>query len=201
MSLILQHITKQTKGNKNLRLTTLFSENILKILGWKIVSDFEFPNKSVIIFAPHTSYWDGFYGKLFSMQLNINYKFLTKKEFFKFPLKYFFRIYGSIPVSKNKEYIDEVVSLFDKNKNLHIIISPEGQLAKTDHWKKGYYYMAKRANIPIVIAFIDYKKKEIGIKGIIKNINNADETMSRVNEIYRNVKAKHPEKFTLDKRY
>ncbi|MDP3353944.1 MAG: 1-acyl-sn-glycerol-3-phosphate acyltransferase [Flavobacteriaceae bacterium] len=201
MNLMLQHPLQQTKGNKNLSIITIFSENILKILGWEMVSDFKFPNKSVIIFAPHTSYWDGFYGKLFCLQLNINYKFLTKKEFFKFPLKYFFRFYGSIPVSKNKEYIDEIVSLFDKYENLHIIISPEGQLAKTDHWKKGYYYMAKRAKVPIVIAFIDYKNKKIGIKGIIRDINNMDETMGSISEMYKNVNAKYPEKFILDKRY
>ncbi len=175
--------------------------NILKILGWKIVGDLNLPNKSVIIFAPHTSYWDGFYGKLLCSQLNINYKFLSKKEFFKFPLNYVFRLYGSIPVSKNKEYVNEVVSLFDENENLHIIMSPEGQITKTDHWKKGYYYMAKRANVPIITAFIDYKKKEIGIISIIRNTDDMNETMRKVSYLYKNINAKYPNNFTLDKRY
>lgn len=174
---------------------------LLKINGWKVSSNFPDVNKSIIIFAPHTSYWDGFYGKLFLMQFRINYKFLSKKEFFKFPLKYFFRLYGSIPVSKNNEYIDEIVSLLDKSKKLHIVLSPEGQLAKTNHWKKGFYYMATRANVPIIVGYIDYKKKEMGIKGVIKDTIDMKETMVEINNIYKDVNAKHPENFLLDKRY
>ena len=177
------------------------SEIILKIIGWEVRSNFPDIEKSVTIFAPHTSYWDGFYGKLFLMQFDINYKFLSKKEFFKFPLNYFFRLYGSIPVSRNKEYINEVVSLFEKNKNLHIILSPEGHLAKSNHWKKGFYYMAINANVPIVVAYIDYKKKEIGIKSVLRNISNVNETMTEISNIYKKVNAKYPENFILDKRY
>ncbi len=177
------------------------SKTILKTLGWKIKGDFPNLDKSVVIFAPHTSYWDGFYGKLLFMQLNINYKFLSKKEFFKFPLNYLFKAFGSIPVSQNKEYINEVVSIFDKSKNLHIILSPEGQLAKTDHWKKGYYYMAKGANVPIIVGYIDYKKKEAGIKGIIRDTSNMKETMIEVSSLYKDINAKHPKNFILDKRF
>jgi 1-acyl-sn-glycerol-3-phosphate acyltransferase len=177
------------------------SEIILESLGWKVIGKFPDMAKSVIIFAPHTSYWDGFYGKLFAMQMGINYKFLSKKEFFKFPLNYFFRLYGSIPVSKNKEYINEIVSLFEENKNLHLILSPEGQLAKTDHWKKGFYYMATKANVPIVVSYIDYSKKEMGIKGVIHDTSNMNETLNSISNMYIKVKGKYPDEFTLDKRY
>ena len=171
------------------------------ILSWKIIGEFPNIKKSVIIFAPHTSYWDGFYGKLFFMQININYKFLSKEEFFKFPLKYFFKAFGSIPAYKNKEYINQIVELFNEGKELHIILSPEGHLAKTDHWKKGYYYMAKQANVPIIVGYIDYKKKEIGIKKVFEGTSSMKETMKEICEMYKNVNAKYPENFTLDKRF
>ena len=171
------------------------------IFGWTMKYEFPDIKKSIIIFAPHTSYWDGFYGKLFLMQLDVNYKFLSKREFFKFPLKYFFRLYGSIPVSKNKEFINEVVEIFNQNETLHIILSPEGQLAKTDHWKKGFYYMAKYANVPIIVAYVDYQKKEIGIKGIISDVKDLKETMLIINNMYKDVSAKYPKDFILDKRF
>jgi len=177
------------------------STNILRILGWKTSGNFPILNKSVIIFAPHTSYWDGFYGKLFLMQFDISYKFLSKKEFFKFPLNIFFRLFGSIPVSNNKGFINEVTELFKNNIELHIVLSPEGHLARTDHWKKGFYYMAKSANVPIVVGFIDYKKKELGIKGVIRNTNDMNETITEICDIYRDVNAKYPKNFALDKRY
>ncbi len=174
---------------------------LLKTLGWKTTCEFPNVEKSIVIFAPHTSYWDGFYGKLFFMQFGNNYKFLSKKEFFKFPLNILFKLYGSIPVSTNKEYIDEITLLYNENTNLHIILSPEGQLAKTDHWKKGFYYMAKRANVPIVVGYIDYKKKEMGIKGIVEDVSDMTKTFKKVSEMYKDVNAKHPKCFALDKRY
>jgi len=177
------------------------SKYLLKLFGWKIKGEFPDIEKSIIIFAPHTSYWDGFYGKLFFMQNTINYKFLTKNEFFKFPLNLFFKAFGSIPVYKNKEYVNQVVELFNNNKEFHIVLSPEGQLARTDHWKKGFYYMAEKANVPIVVGYIDYKKKELGIKGVIAETNDIKQTMFEINEIYKDVNAKYPGEFTMDRRF
>ena len=174
---------------------------ILDLLGWEINGEFPDIKKSVVIFAPHTSYWDGFYGKLFLMQFDINYKFLSKKEFFKFPLKYFFNAFGSIPVYKNKEYIIQIAQLFDNKKELHIVLSPEGKLAKTTHWKKGFYYMAEKANVPIVVGYIDYKKKELGVKEVITDIGNMNETINKISVMYKNVNAKYPENFATDKRF
>ncbi len=168
------------------------------VLGWKTKGEFPDIKKSVVIFAPHTSYWDGFYGKLYLMQLGIKYKFLVKKDFFRFPLKYFFRIFGSIPVYQNKEYVDYVAGLFNNSKELHIVLSPEGQLAKITRWKKGYYYMAQKANVPIIVAYLDYKKKEIGIKGVIDNLENLNTVMYQINTMYKDVTAKYTENFSLE---
>ena len=177
-------------------MTTISRYILVNLLGWKIKGEFPNIKKSIIIFAPHTSYWDGFYGKLYLMQLGINYKFLSKKEFFKFPLNYFFKIYGSIPVSKTKEYIDYVVELINISHELHVVLSPEGQLAKTIRWKKGYYYMAVRANVPIVVGYIDYKKKEIGIKKVIYNPTDISIVRKEIAQLYSDVTAKYPENFS-----
>jgi len=132
------------------------------------------------------------------MQLDINYKFLSKKEFFKFPLKYFFIIFGSIPVYKNKEYIDHIAGLFKNSKELHIVLSPEGHLAKATRWKKGYYYMAEKANVPIIVSYLDYKKKEIGIKGVINNSTNIGAVRKEIAMLYSDVTAKYPENFSIE---
>ena len=174
---------------------------LTSILGWKIKDEFPGIKKSIVIFAPHTSYYDGLYGKLYLMYAGINYKFLSKKEFFKFPIKYFFRAFGSIPVYKNKEFINHIVELFNNSNELHIVLSPEGHMAKTAHWKKGFYYMATKANVPIVVGYIDYKNKEVGIKGVIRYPSDMKETMKEINNMYKDVNAKYPEDFILDKRF
>ncbi|OYT15151.1 MAG: glycerol acyltransferase [Bacteroidetes bacterium 4572_77] len=178
-----------------------FSTLVLKLLGWTSLDEFPPIKKSVIIFAPHTSYWDGFFGKLYFMSINVNYKFLSKQEFFTFPLKYVFSAFGAIPVIRDKTYIDQIVQLFKANKELHIILSPEGQLPRTDHWKKGFYYMANKANVPIIVGYIDYKNKEMGIKRVIRDTSNMKETMENISLMYKGVQAKYPKDFALDKRY
>jgi len=168
------------------------------VLGWEIKGEFPDIKKSVVVFAPHTSYWDGLYGKLYLMQSGIKYKFLSKKEFFKFPLKYFFIVFGSIPVYKNKEFIGYVAGLYNNSKELHIVLSPEGHLAKVTRWKRGYYYIAEKANVPIVVGYLDYKKKEIGIKGVIYNLENIGDIKKEIAELYFDVTAKYPENFSLE---
>jgi len=174
---------------------------LINVLGWTIEGDFPDLKKSVIIFAPHTSYWDGLYGKLYFMQSDISYKFLSKKEFFKFPIKYFFKAFGSIPVYKSNRYVNKIVEYFDNSEELHIVLSPEGQRRKTTHWKKGFFYMACRANVPIVVGYLDYKNKQVGIKGIIEDTTDVNETMKLVADMYQNTNAKHPGNFGLDNRY
>lgn len=172
---------------------------LVNVLRWKIVGDFPDFKKSVVTFAPHTSYYDGLFGKLYMMSLGVNHKFLSKKELFRFPLKYFFRAYGSIPIDGSSRYINQIVELFHKNSELHILISPEGQLSKTDHWKKGFYYMASKAKVPIIVGYMDYEKKEIGVKGVIEDIINFNEIMLDINDMYKEVKGRYPENFALDK--
>mgnify|MGYP002345474634 CR=1 FL=1 len=174
---------------------------LTKILGWKIVGEFPHHKKSVVIFAPHTSYIDGFLGKLYMMTTHTNYKFLSKKELFRFPQKYVFRLLGFWPVYEHSKYINDVVTLFNNNDKLHLVICPEGQRAKTDRWKKGFFYMAINAKVPVVVGFIDYKKKELGIKGEIVSVEKFNDIMLQVNDYYKNVTAKYPERFSIDKRF
>ena len=81
--------------------------------------------------------------------------------------------------------------------NLHIVVCPEGGFAPTRRWNPGFYYMAVKANVPIVVAYIDYKRKEAGIKKIIYNTDNIKQIYCEIRELYSGVTAKYPEKFEL----
>ena len=177
-----------------------FSGKILKNLGWQIKGEFPDIKKSIIIFAPHTSYWDAFYGKLCLNELGINHKFISKKELFVFPGTFLMNKFGAIPVdtTNGKTIILSIADKLEKSEELHIIISPEGQLAKTTKWKKGFYYMAQRAGVPIIVGYIDFKKKEVGLKGVICDLENLNSVMQQINEMYKDVTGKHPNNFALD---
>ncbi len=180
-----------------------FSGNILKQLGWKIVGEYPDIKKSISIFAPHTSHIDAIYGKLGYTELGVNYRFLSKKELFFFPMNLIMKKFGSIAVRgvAGKNAIYQVVDLLNNSDELHIVLSPEGWIKKITEWNKGFYFMALKANVPIVVTYLDYEKKEMGIKGVIYDVEDFQTVMKQINAMYKDVKGKHPEQFALQTLY
>ncbi len=176
------------------------SGKVLEKLSWKIKGEFPDIKKSIIIFAPHTAHIDAFYGKFGFTELGIKYLFLSKKELFFFPMNIVMKKFGSIPVRgvKDKNAIYQVVDLLNNTDELHVVISPEGWIKKVANWNKGFYYMAKKAKVPIVVTYLDYKEKEMGIKGVIYDIEDYNSVIKQINTMYKDVSGKCPEQFVLE---
>ena len=181
-------------------MKTISGYILTKVLGWKIVGDFPTLNKCVIIFAPHTSYYDSLYGKLFLNEISINHIILSKKELFFFPMNILMKWYGSVAVRsvKGENTICKISKIIQESQSVHAIISPEGTRKKVIKWNKGFYYIAFKAKVPIVVSYLDYQKKEIGIKGVIDDIENIETVMQQINLMYKDVTAKYPENFSLE---
>jgi 1-acyl-sn-glycerol-3-phosphate acyltransferase len=181
-------------------MQTISGYILTKVLRWQVKCEFPDIKKSIMIFAPHTSYFDSIYGKLFINEIGVKHTFLSKKELFFFPMNFFMKWYGSIPIRGiiGNNSIYQVVRLLDDTQSLHVIISPEGTFSKVSKWNKGFYYMAKKANVPIVVGYLDYKKKEIGVKGVIHNLEDLDSVMHQINLMYKDVSAKYPDSFSLE---
>ena len=175
------------------------SGKILHNLGWKITGDYAGLKKSVTIFAPHTAHIDFLYGKLGFTELGVNFKFLSKKELFFFPMNLVMKKLGSIPVRgvKGKNAIFQVVELLNNSEEMHIVVSPEGWIKRVTKWNKGFYYMARKAKVPIVVGYMDYSKKEMGVIKIIYNTSDFKTVIKQINSIYKDVQGKNPEQFAL----
>lgn len=178
-----------------------FSGKILKIFGWKIVGEFPDLKKSITIFAPHTAHIDAIHGKLGFTELGIKYLFLSKKELFFFPMNILMRKFGSIAVRgvEGKNAIYQVVEILNNSDELHIVVSPEGRVKRVTKWNKGFYYMAVKAKVPIVVGYMDYKKKELGVKGVIYDTESYKSVLKQINIMYEDVSGKNPERFALEK--
>ncbi|REJ82543.1 MAG: acyltransferase [Bacteroidetes bacterium] len=137
---------------------------IFKILGWKIEGDVprDIP-KYLIIVAPHTSNWDFFVGLAVRSILKFPSRYLAKKELFIPPFGWIFRKLGGYPVdrSKSTNMVDDVVSIFKKEDSFILAITPEGTRKNVRRWKTGFYHIAVKAGIPIVLSGIDYKLKKV----------------------------------------
>jgi len=174
-----------------------FSAWLLKIAGWKSGPLGEYAPKCVICVAPHTSNWDFFLGKLFYLSIGRDAGFLIKKDWFFFPFNLLFNWLGGVPVDRKKStsVTDQMVEEFNRRETFQLAITPEATRKPAEEWKKGFYYIALKANVPIMMAYIDYGKKEIGVKGLFYPTGNAEEDVYKIRTYYRGVTARHPEKF------
>jgi 1-acyl-sn-glycerol-3-phosphate acyltransferase len=180
----------------------LISYIYLKINGWKIHGgNLREVRRCVLIVAPHTSNLDFIIGRAAFYYLHLkNVKFLIKKEMFKFPIGWIIKGLGAVPVdrSRGNTTVQESTELFNKYKGIYLLLTPEGTRKKVDKWKRGFYQIAMNANVPIVMLYIDYGKKEGGLGGILYPTGDFDKDFESVKALYKNVTAKHPENFNPD---
>jgi len=172
-----------------------------KILGWKAVVTVPYYDKCVICAAPHTSNLDLFIGKLFYGAIGGKTSFMMKKEWFFFPLGLIFKAVGGIPVNRgrNTSLVDQMATLFAKRKKFHLAITPEGTRKANPNWKKGFYYIALKAQVPILLIGIDYLTKTITAGKIVFPSGDIEKDMYEIKSYYKDFRGKHPENFALGK--
>ncbi len=170
---------------------------IFWILGWKI--DPNPPSnikKCVVAMGPHTSNWDFVLGRLAFFQYGVDAKFLIKKELFIFPLGIILKSLGGVPVNrkKNSNMTDFAVDLFNRSESMYLVFTPEGTRSYNPHWKKGFYYIALKAKVPIYIGYVDYERKIGGFHSLFEPTGNIDEDIKDIKKILSPFKGRYPEK-------
>ncbi|MCB0805425.1 MAG: 1-acyl-sn-glycerol-3-phosphate acyltransferase [Bacteroidales bacterium] len=176
------------------------SRIILNLWGWKITGNIpEDVKKCVVVVAPHTSNWDFIIGRLAYFVLGLKVKFLIKKELFFFPLGPVLKWLGAIPVNRGKStrMVDYIADLFSQYDSLYITITPEGTRSLVTRWKRGFYFVALKAKVPIALGVLDYKQKTGGVVKIFEPTGDYEADIKMIEEIYRGRGARHPEKFNL----
>lgn len=173
---------------------------LLWLAGWRIKGSIP-PEikKCVILAAPHTSNWDFVLGRLAYFKLGVPVKFLIKKEVFVFPFKGLITALGGIPVDRGRRsnLVEEVAYLFELYEQLNVVIAPEGTRKRVDNWKRGFYFIAQKANVPLALGFIDYKTKTAGFGPLLYPSGNFESDFRIIENFYKNKTARHPEMFNL----
>lgn len=178
----------------------MLSRFILRIMGWKIVSRFT-PEvyRSVVIMAPHTSNLDFVIGRLVFNAVGLPARFLIKREAFVFPIGIILRWLGGIPVDRSRRtnLVDQAASFFDGKEKMVLVITPEGTRSRTDRWKRGFYLIARKANVPIVPGYLDYAKKTAGLGQVVHPQDDLQENLLALEKLYEDKTGKHPQNFNL----
>ena len=170
----------------------------LKILSWriegKIPADIK---KFVMIAAPHTTNWDFPITLAITFVLKIKIYWMGKAAIFRWPFGSACRWLGGIPIdrSQSKNVVEQSVQSFNEMDNLIMVIPPEGSRKTVSYWKTGFYHIAKGANVPIVMGFLDYRRKVGGIGPTFYPTGHIEEDMQEIKAFYATITGKYHDMF------
>lgn len=172
---------------------------LYSVWGWKKDISVGLPDKFIICLAPHTSNWDFVLGQLYVQAEGLSTNFLMKKEWFFWPLGPIFRHLGGIPVWRDKHtsMTDNLAREAVRHKQFRLCITPEGTRSLNPDWKLGFYFIALKAKIPILLYGADYEKKVIQCTKVIVPSGDVDKDMREIKLYYKDFKGKRPELFTV----
>ena len=179
---------------------------LLKKTGWTI--DEHLPpaiSKCIVIAAPHTSNWDLYYMMAAFSVYRLRIRFTIKKEWMRFPFSLFIKPIGGIAIDRSPRkdgnrpsFVEAMTELFNNHQELIIAITPEGTRSRNDQWKTGFFHVARAANVPIVLGYIDYGRKVAGLGKVIYP-ETLEQTLEEMNAFYSTITPKYPEKFSPDR--
>ena len=109
------------------------------------------------------------------------------------------RALGGVAIQRDKKMrmTDAMAAEFDKHDTLCVAITPEGTRSYNPDWKKGFYFIAEKAGVPIVFAALDFKKKEVILGDQFIPTGDVDADMAQIKAYYKDINAKFPEKFGI----
>jgi len=174
---------------------------ILISLGWTIRADLPDVKKFVVIAAPHTSNWDFPLGILTAKAIKLKAHWMGKHTLFRWPYGWLFRALGGTPVNREGgyNYIKQMTELFERSEQLALALAPEGTRSKMDHWKTGFHYIARAANVPILMGYLDFGNKQVGVGGLFYPSGDIDADFEIIRQFYASRRGKNPENASLIK--
>lgn len=165
--------------------------------GWTTVGPPAGVDKAVLIAAPHTSNWDGFWSFAYLIATRFEVHFFAKKSLFWFPLGSIIRALGGVPLDRERPggAVQHAVDLLTQSEQMVFGLSPEGTRSRSEYWRTGFYRIAEQAGVPLVLAFFDYERRRIGIGPVFKLSGNRGNDIERLADFYaENGSARNPER-------
>lgn len=89
--------------------------------------------------------------------------------------------------------VDQVVKIFNNHEKFILALAPEGTRKKVEKFKTGFYYIAKKANVPIIPVGFDFGKKEVVLGQPLYPSDNIEADFEILYSFYRNIKGRNPE--------
>ncbi|MDX1685866.1 MAG: 1-acyl-sn-glycerol-3-phosphate acyltransferase [Saprospiraceae bacterium] len=179
------------------------SRLLLRLWGWRIEGAQRIRRlpKTLIAVVPHTSNWDFLLGLLVRSAAGLDTYYLGKKSLFRPPFGFLFRWLGGYPVdrSKHKNQVDAIVSLFNSRQRFSVAIAPEGTRKKVDQLRSGFYFIALKAGIPIILTTFDGENRLVTFSEPFYPTGEFEEDMRTIEKHFSGIKGIVPENSFVSK--
>ena len=168
---------------------------LFRIMGWKVIGDPPREKKFLLVGLPHTSNWDFLIAWLAVTAMDLGTTIFAKDVYHTWPLNYFCKMFGVLPVNRREStgFVDSVAQQYIEADTLRSIIAPEGTRKYTPNLKSGYYFIAKKAGIPLVVAGPNYEDKTYVFMPARKALETYEEDEQDLISFCKNLRGKHPE--------
>ena len=167
---------------------------LLRLGGWTLVGKPPDVPKAVLIAAHHTSNWDGIWGLIAKVALDIDVRFFAKASLFWFPLGILLRALGGIPLDRSRpgSAVEQAVASFRSRERFFFGMAPEGTRSRRDNWKSGFYRIALGADVPLVLAFFDYENRRLGLGPVVELSGDPEADLAPIRAFYaENARGRH----------
>lgn len=173
-----------------------FGRTYIKLSGWTLDPAVPTVKKGVLVAAPHTSNWDLSFMLAAAWALGIRVSWAGKSDLFRFPFGGVMRRLGGIAIDRSKRgnQVQALADLLIHADNLYLAIPPSGTRKKVEFWKSGFYHVARTANVPILLAFLDYGKKHLGIGPALEPSGEIRADMDKVRAFYDGMQGKYKDR-------
>ncbi|MEY2953817.1 MAG: hypothetical protein RLZZ401_1904 [Pseudomonadota bacterium] len=176
-----------------------FSVAFLRLTGWKVEGSLPAnAPRCVLIAAPHTSNWDLPYTLMVAFSLRLNVYWMGKQSLFAPPFAGLMQWLGGIPVNRAQSsnlVAASAEAIRQADGPVHLVVPPEGTRSKVRYWKTGFYYIALQAQVPIVMAYMDYPQKRSGLGPVLYPSGDIDQDMRAIKAFYAPIQGKNADQF------
>jgi 1-acyl-sn-glycerol-3-phosphate acyltransferase len=178
---------------------------IARLAGWSFDTQLPTEKHFVLIGYPHTSNWDFVLAMLFKTATGLPFNWVAKHSLFVWPLGKLMRAMGGIGVDRDRTqgFIGQLAEEFQRRETMMLAITPEGTRSHTHHLRSGFYHLAMTAKVPVVLGYVCYETKRMGIGPTLYLSGDQEADLDQIRNFYADKVGRFPEqageiKFRLD---
>jgi 1-acyl-sn-glycerol-3-phosphate acyltransferase len=176
-------------------LSQSISALFLRITGWKAEGGRPAAQRFVLIAAPHTSNWDLAFLLAFAQKYGIRVSWMGKQSLFRGPMGWAMRRLGGIPVRRERtnDLVAQMADVILESDAIALTVPAEGTRGYTPHWKSGFYHIARTAQVPVVLGFLDYERRRGGFGPALLLTGDVRADMDEIRAFYADKRGRFPE--------